>query len=118
MACCERGSTHDVHIVVNCLTRYFIWSLEKTTDIDIKSKICETRCNDFSTAIVTILAHFGYENSWIASLSGCKVLNVCKGLLVLLLTLVIRLLKRLLRVCSTDNRILGYMATIHFLKGH
>lgn len=36
--------------------------LEERSDIDVKSQVGKPRCNDFSTAVMSVLAHFCHQD--------------------------------------------------------
>ena len=69
MTGCKTTGTHDMHIVVNCLSGNFLRSLEKTANINIKAEIREATCDDFCATIVTVLAHLGNKDARVAALS-------------------------------------------------
>ena len=52
-----------MHIVVHCVLCRFFGCLEKWTDINVKADIRKGGGNDFSAAIMAILAHLDDEHS-------------------------------------------------------
>lgn len=80
-----------MHIVINGHSCDFFRRLEKTTDIDIKSKVGKAGGNNFRTTVMTILAHLCDKDTRVAAFVLGKLLHISKCLFVFLLSLFVSL---------------------------
>ena len=64
----QTGCTHGVNIIFNRHARGLLRCLKHGADIHIKSEIRKTGGDHFYPAVVTILPHFGYQDSRTAPL--------------------------------------------------
>jgi len=103
---------YNMNIIVNGLPCYLFRCLEKTSNINVETKISKSTGNNLGTTVMTILSHFGNQNSRVASLGFAEVLNNFQGLFVFNSPLVSRFLGGLLRVGTSDNTVLSNMSTI------
>src|SRR5690606_15060265 len=69
-----------MHVVFGRLAGYFLWSLKKRTYIDIEPQIGEASSYNPRTAIMTILSHFGDENSRTTTFAASKLICQFAGL--------------------------------------
>jgi len=104
-----------VDVVVDCLSRNLLWSLEKTSDVDIEAQVSESTSNDFCASVVTILTHLSHENPRVSTFRLCKVLNVLKSLLVLNPALFASFFSGLFAISSSNDGVLGNMAAVDLL---
>ena len=64
----QAARTDHMHVVVDRHTGNFCRGLEKTTDVNVETQVREARSDDFSTAVVAILAHLRDQDSGVSAL--------------------------------------------------
>ena len=67
VSCGKPRNSQHMHIIFNGLSGGFCRGLEQWSDIHIKTDIGIAGCNNFGSAVVTILAHFGNHDPWLAT---------------------------------------------------
>lgn len=98
-------------IIIDGLAGNFFGGLEETANIDIVAEIGETRGNNLSSTIVTILTHLSNKDTGIATFFLGESLDNIEGSFELILALFTGLGSGLLTVCTADNIIFGDMTT-------
>lgn len=89
----QAARTDHMHVVVDRHAGYFCRGLEKTTDVNVETQVRKARSDDFSTAVVAILAHLGDQDPGVSALVLRELLDLSESFLVLVLTLISGLLK-------------------------
>ena len=73
VTCGKGGHAQDMHIVFDGLACGFCRGLEQGTHVDIEPAVGVACCYDFSSAVVTVLSHLGYHDTWLATFASCEV---------------------------------------------
>ena len=80
MSCCLGRNTHDMHVVLDRLSRRFLRCLEQRSDIDIEADICEGGGDHLGTTIVPILAKLYDKHPRAAPFILGKAVDFCRDL--------------------------------------
>jgi hypothetical protein len=116
MTSSKGADSYHMDIIVNGLSGNFLWGLEKTANIHVKSKIGKTTGYNLGTTIMTVLTHLCNEDSWISAFVLGEVLYSAESSFELVLTLVASLGGCLFAVCASYNVLFGNMSAKHVFK--
>ena len=73
------GNTDRMNAAGNGPSGRFRWAGEQRLNINIKTHIGESRCNNFGTAIMAVLPELGDQHFWPVAILFCKDFNFAAG---------------------------------------